>query len=147
LKINIKAQQDLKDVYADMDRIEQVLTNLITNAIKFSPENGVISISAKMISADDIFVDECFSSLVKELSGDYVQVCVSDQGMGIPKDDLDRVFDKFVQIETTLSREVGGSGLGLSIAKEIISAHKGMIWCSSELNKGANFYFVLPVAK
>ena len=74
-------------------------------------------------------------------------MCVSDHGIGIAKEDLVHVFDKFEQIENSLSREVGGSGLGLSIAKQLITAHKGVIWCDSVLNNGSSFYFVLPVAK
>ena len=145
LSFNVRTESDLKDVYADMDRIEQVLTNLISNAIKFSPEKGTISISAKMIDAEDIYVEECFASQIERLSGEYIQVCVSDQGIGIAKEDFAHVFDKFEQIDNTLSREVGGSGLGLAIAKQLITAHNGAIWCDSIQNKGSSFYFVLPV--
>jgi len=145
LSLNVETETDLKTVYADPDRIEQVLSNLISNAIKFSPDKGVIRISAKMINADDIETEDCFKAQINQLEGDYVQICVSDQGIGIAKDDLEHVFDKFEQIENSLSREVGGSGLGLSIAKQLISAHKGAIWCDSIINKGSSFYFVLPV--
>lgn len=147
LKLNIKTSDEIKDVYADVDRIEQVLTNLVSNAIKFTPDKGTIDISTKLIDAEDIRTEECFKSQVENLEGEYVQVCVSDQGIGIEKDDLVHVFDKFEQIENSLSREVGGSGLGLSIAKQLISAHNGAIWCDSVINKGSSFYFVLPVAE
>ena len=145
LKLNIRTIGELKNVYADTDRIEQVLTNLISNAIKFTPDKGTIDISAKMINAEDIKVEDCFKSQISQLKGEYVQICVSDQGIGIEKDNLIHVFDKFEQIENSLSREVGGSGLGLSVAKQLISAHKGAIWCDSIINKGSSFYFVLPV--
>lgn len=145
LKLNIRTIGELKNVYADTDRIEQVLTNLISNAIKFTPDKGTIDISAKMINAEDIKVEDCFKSQISQLKGEYVQICVSDQGIGIEKDNLIHVFDKFEQIENSLSREVGGSGLGLSIAKQLISAHKGAIWCDSIINKGSSFYFVLPI--
>lgn len=147
LKLNIKTATNLKDVYADSDRIEQVLTNLISNAIKFTPEKGSIDISTKLIDASDISVEDCFKNQIENLSGEYVQVCVSDQGIGIDKEDLVHVFDKFEQIENSLSREVGGSGLGLSIAKQLIAAHEGAIWCDSVLNQGSSFYFVIPVSK
>ncbi|MCR5266383.1 MAG: HAMP domain-containing histidine kinase [Cyanobacteria bacterium RUI128] len=143
LNVNI---DEVKDVYIDADRIVQVLSNLVTNAIKFSPNNGVIDISAKLVSADNIVTDECFKPQIDKLSGEYVQVCVSDQGIGIDKSDFTRIFDKFEQIESSLSREVGGTGLGLSIAKDMILDHNGAIWCSSVLNKGSSFCFVLPVA-
>ena len=146
LTINVDIKDELRDVYIDTDRIEQVLTNLVSNAIKFTPNDGVINISAKIINANDIKVEECFKPQIKDLQGDYIQVCVSDQGIGIEKEDLMHVFDKFEQIENSLSREVGGSGLGLSIAKQLITAHNGAIWCDSIINKGSSFYFVLPVA-
>ena len=147
LKLNIKTSDEIKDVYADTDRIEQVLTNLVSNAIKFTPDKGTISISTKLVDADDIKTEDCFKPQIENLDGEYVQVCVSDQGIGIEKEDLVHVFDKFEQIENSLSREVGGSGLGLSIAKQLISAHNGAIWCDSVINKGSSFYFVLPVAE
>lgn len=146
LKLNVKTIGELKDVYADMDRIEQVLTNLVSNAIKFTADKGTISITAKMTNAEDITTEECFTPQIEKLSGEYVQICVSDQGIGIEKDNLMHVFDKFEQIENSLSRDVGGSGLGLAIAKQLISAHKGAIWCDSVINQGSSFYFVLPVA-
>mgnify|MGYP002623386282 CR=1 FL=1 len=147
LRLNVKTEENLKKVSADTDRIEQVLTNLISNAIKFTPDKGEINISSKLIDADDISVEDCFKSDVKDLSGEYVMVSVADQGIGIAKTDLEHVFDKFEQIENSLSREVGGSGLGLAIAKQLITAHKGAIWCDSVLNKGSSFNFVIPVAK
>lgn len=147
LELNVRTVGEIKDVIADANRIEQVLTNLVSNAIKFSPDKGVISITTKMIYADDIVAEECFAELINKLKGEYVQVCVSDQGIGIEKDDLVHVFDKFEQIENSLSREVGGSGLGLSIAKQLIRAHNGAIWCDSVVNKGSSFYFVIPVAE
>ena len=74
-------------------------------------------------------------------------VCVKDEGIGIAEKDLLRAFDKFAQIENTLSRKVGGTGLGLPIAKQLLEAHNGAIWCNSELNKGSEFCFIIPLAK
>ncbi len=147
IKLCVKTVGELKDVYADMDRIEQVLTNLVSNAIKFTSDRGTICITAKMVYAEDIYVEECFKPQIENLEGEYIQVCVSDQGIGIAKEDLMHVFDKFEQIENSLSREVGGSGLGLAIAKQLITAHKGAIWCDSVINQGSSFYFVLPVSR
>ena len=137
---------DSDNIYADTNRLEQVLTNLVSNAIKFTPEKGKITISSKIVDAKNISTEECFKPDIERLSGDYIQVCVSDQGIGIEKDNLKQVFDKFQQIENSLSREVGGSGLGLAIAKQLVESHNGAIWCDSEINKGSNFYFVIPVA-
>lgn len=145
LKLCIRTEENIKDINADMGRIEQVLSNLVSNAIKFSPEKGTIKISAKMVEADEINVPECFENEIARLSGEYVQVSVCDEGIGIAQDDFAHVFDKFKQIENSLSREVGGSGLGLAIAKQLIAAHNGAIWCESTQNKGSSFHFVIPV--
>jgi hypothetical protein len=77
--------------------------------------------------------------------GDYVKVSVSDTGIGIKESDIPKVFDKFQQIESSLSREVGGTGLGLPIAKQLIEAHRGEIWLESEFKKGSKFSFILPI--
>ena len=83
---------------------------------------------------------------IKKLQGNYLLVCVEDHGIGIERKDLNHVFDKFAQIENSLSRKVGGSGLGLPIARQLMESHNGAIWCDSEINKGSKFYFVIPVA-
>ena len=147
LELKLSIQEDLPAVYIDTDRIEQVLSNLVSNAIKFSPEGSYITISAKTINSKNIVADECFMPQIKCLEGDFVEISVIDNGIGIEKKDLIHVFDKFEQIENALTREVGGSGLGLSIARQLISAHNGFIWCDSEINKGSSFNFVLPVLK
>jgi len=146
IKLECNLASDGAEIYADTNRLEQVLTNLVSNAVKFTPNEGVIKISTKIINAKDLKVEDCFKVELEKLSGDYIQVCVSDEGIGIEKDNLKQVFDKFQQIENSLSREVGGSGLGLAIAKQLIEAHNGAIWCDSVINKGSNFYFVIPVA-
>ena len=134
------------EIFADSNRLEQVLTNLVSNAIKFTPDSGVIEISARVINARDIQYDHCFEEEIKQLRGNYLQVCVEDKGIGIERKDLNHVFDKFAQIENPLSRKVGGSGLGLPIAKQLMEAHNGAIWCDSEISKGSRFYFVIPIA-
>ena len=106
---------------------------------------GILKYSSKLVNASDLKINEVFKPEIKNLSGDYVQVCVADEGIGIAQEDLLRAFDKFAQIENSLSRKAGGTGLGLPIAKQLLDAHKGAIWCDSELNKGSKFYFVIPV--
>ena len=137
---------DSVEVYADSNRIEQVLTNLVSNAIKFTPEAGEINITSKIVNARELQYDHCFEEDIKNLQGNYLQVCVEDHGIGIERKDLNHVFDKFAQIENSLSRQVGGSGLGLPIARQLMESHNGAIWCDSEINKGSRFYFVIPVA-
>ena len=137
---------DSAEVYADSNRIEQVLTNLVSNAIKFTPNAGEIEITSKVINARELQYDHCFEEDIKSLQGNYIQVCVEDHGIGIERKDLNHVFDKFAQIENSLSRQVGGSGLGLPIARQLMESHNGAIWCDSEINKGSKFYFVIPIA-
>ena len=146
LTIKYVPSPDSVEVYADSNRLEQVLTNLVSNAIKFSPNAGEIEITSHVINARELQYDHCFEEDIKNLQGKYLQVCVEDHGIGIERKDLNHVFDKFAQIENSLSRQVGGSGLGLPIARQLMESHNGAIWCDSEINKGSRFYFVIPVA-
>lgn len=136
---------NLPQVYADSQRLEQVLTNLVSNAVKFTPEGKSITIKSEFIKSSDLNYPEIFDETVGKLNGNYVMVSVKDEGIGISQDNLLHVFDKFAQIENSLSRKVGGSGLGLPIAKQLIEAHKGAIWCDSEPDKGSTFSFVVPI--
>ena len=145
LEIKFTPSEENVEVYADSNRLEQVLTNLVSNAIKFTP-SGDIEISTKVVNARELHYDQCFEEDIKKLQGNYLQVCVEDHGIGIERKDLNHVFDKFAQIENSLSRKVGGSGLGLPIARQLMEAHNGAIWCDSEINKGSKFYFVIPIA-
>ncbi len=109
-------------VVADFDRIKQVLTNLLSNAVKYSPKNSKITIKAQKV-------------------GKEVKVSVKDQGLGIPKDKLKLIFDRFYQAK---EKSNGGFGLGLYIAKEIIEMHGGKIWAKSKTGQGSTFFFTLP---
>ena len=145
LTIKFTSSEENVEVYADSNRLEQVLTNLVSNAIKFTQE-GDIEITTRVVNARELHYDQCFEEDIKKLQGNYLQVCVEDHGIGIERKDLNHVFDKFAQIENSLSRKVGGSGLGLPIARQLMEAHNGAIWCDSEINKGSKFYFVIPIA-
>lgn len=125
---NINIIYKINDIIinCDKDRITQVLTNLIENAIKFSPINEKVVIEA-----------------FKE--GNSVHIKVIDNGPGIPKKDLDRIFDRFYQVDSPAKRIKGGSGLGLAVCKSIIKAHGGVIWVESELGKGSVFHIILPI--
>lgn len=136
--------ENLPEINADSQRLEQVLTNLVSNAIKFTPENKTIKISSKLVNSSEIKINDIFKPEIKNLTGNYIQVCVEDEGIGIDEKDLLHAFDKFAQIENSLSRKAGGTGLGLPIAKQLLEAHKGAIWCDSELNKGSKFCFIIP---
>ena len=139
---------DIDDVVCLADRtfFEIICNNLLSNAIKFTPDAGEIDISSKVVNARELQYDHCFEDDIKKLQGNYLLVCVEDHGIGIERKDLNHVFDKFAQIENSLSRKVGGSGLGLPIARQLMESHNGAIWCDSEINKGSKFYFVIPIA-
>src|SRR5574344_1940526 len=139
-------QKKLPEIYADSQRLGQVLTNLVSNAIKFTPQGKNITIKSELKNSDDIKTNQYFEDEIKSLHGNYVVVSVIDQGIGIKEDNLLKAFDKFTQIENSLSRKVGGTGLGLPIAKQLIKAHKGTIWCDSEEEKGSSFHFAIPVS-
>ena len=147
LNLVTEEYKKIPDITADSRRLEQVLTNLVSNAIKFTPEGKTITITSRLVNADDIKVNEYFKDSIQNLSGEYVEVCVKDEGIGIESKNLLHAFDKFAQIENSLSRKAGGTGLGLPIAKQLLDAHKGAIWCDSEINKGSKFYFIIPVSK
>lgn len=137
---------DLPEVYGDSQRLEQVLSNLVYNAIKFTPEGKSITIKSEIVDAENLVYPEMFSDILSKLNGKYVMVSVTDEGIGISRENLMRVFDKFAQIENSLSRNIGGTGLGLPIAKQMVEAHKGAIWCDSEPEVGSTFSFIVPVA-
>ncbi len=147
LTLLTEENKNLPEIYADSQRLEQVLTNLVSNAIKFTPEGKSIKIISELKNFDELSINPLFQNINSKQKGEYIVVSVKDEGIGIAEKDLLRAFDKFAQIENSLSRKVGGSGLGLPIAKQLIEAHHGIIWCDSELNKGSTFYFAIPVAK
>ncbi|HEL1906257.1 TPA: cell wall metabolism sensor histidine kinase VicK [Streptococcus suis] len=115
-------------VEIDTDKMTQVLDNILNNAIKYSPDGGTITFSMKTTDSQLI-------------------VSVSDEGLGIPKADLPRIFDRFYRVDKARSRAQGGTGLGLAIAKEIVKQHKGFIWAKSEYGHGSTFTIVLPYSK
>lgn len=146
LELKMTLEDDSADIYADSRRLEQVLTNLVSNAIKFTHEAGKVEIRTRIVDTKDIYPVENFRETQKNLKGKYLEVCVKDNGIGISQEHLTHVFDKFAQIENSLSRNVGGSGLGLPIAKQLLESHNGDIWCNSKPEKGSSFYFVIPIA-
>lgn len=146
INFNSIEEENLPEIYADSQRLDQVLTNLVSNAIKFTPQGKSITIKSELKNAENISTNEYFENDLKTLNGDYVVVSVTDEGIGIKKENLLKAFEQFTQIENSLTRKVGGTGLGLPIAKQLIKAHKGIIWCDSEEEKGSSFYFALPVA-
>ncbi|MFD1019440.1 cell wall metabolism sensor histidine kinase WalK [Thalassobacillus hwangdonensis] len=115
-------------VWMDQDKITQVLDNIISNAIKYSPEGGTIRFHT-------------------EKRRNKLEISVSDEGMGIPTEKVDKIFERFYRVDRARTRKLGGTGLGLAIAREMIEAHHGEIWAKSKEGKGTTVFFTLPLMK
>jgi two-component system phosphate regulon sensor histidine kinase PhoR len=120
----------LPQVLADAERVQQVITNLLHNAIKFTPSQGKITIRADGPSADQL---------------EEVVISVRDTGIGISQEDVPRIFERFYKSDRARTRSRGGTGLGLAICRHIVQAHNGRIWVKSTEGKGSTFFFSLPV--
>jgi two-component system phosphate regulon sensor histidine kinase PhoR len=125
---NITLKNELPDFTANADgnRLEQVLANLVDNAIKYGRTQGSVIVGGENRGSDKI------------------EIYVRDDGPGIPTESLDRVFERFYRVDKARSREQGGTGLGLSIVKHIVQNHGGEVWAKSEPGKGTTFFFTLP---
>ncbi len=126
-KIVVDVPEDLPLVWADAERVRQILSNLLSNAIKYSPEGGTIRVGAW---ADDKFVT----------------VYVADQGIGIPEEEQEHLFERFYRVDSSLRRRTKGAGLGLFLAKALVEAHGGRIWVHSKPGEGSTFFFTLPIS-
>lgn len=116
----------IPEMVLDSSQADRIFINLISNAIKFTPENGTISVNAR-------------------LHNDVVTIEVSDTGIGISEDDIARLFDEFYRVDNQINQNVKGTGLGLPLAKKIVEAHNGKMWITSKVGKGTTFHFTLPV--
>lgn len=137
LTLRMDCADDLPHIRADRARLEQVLINLIHNAIKFTSPGGHVILSAQAVRAGETPHPIPSSDAV-------VRFAVSDTGLGIPADELPRVFERFYRVDK--ARSEGGTGLGLSIARHVVEAHGGAIWAESVEGRGSTFYFTIPIA-
>ncbi len=126
LRISVNLQQPLPDIAADRRRLAEVLQNLLDNAMQYTPAGGQIMVGASADHAEVTFT-------------------VSDTGIGIPRADQSRIFERFYRVDVARSREVGGTGLGLSISKHLVEVHGGRIWVDSEVGQGSQFHFTVPI--
>lgn len=126
IKMELEIEKNLPRIYGDKDKLTQVLTNLMTNAVKFSNENGCVNVKASHDS-------------------NFINVAVSDEGIGIAAKDHDKLFKPFSQIDSSSSKKYQGTGLGLALVKEIVQLHGGKVWFESELGKGSTFGFSIPL--
>ncbi len=126
ISLGYRGDEDVPDIYGDSDRIEQVLVNLLTNAVEYTPRGGQVRVNWRK-------------------SGEFVEVVVSDTGIGIPREELPWVFERFYRVDKARSRSSGGTGLGLAIAKDIVDSHGGSISVDSEEGEGTAIAFCLPI--
>jgi two-component system phosphate regulon sensor histidine kinase PhoR len=129
LALRVECSDDLPNIRADQARLEQVLVNLIHNAVKFTRPGGEVILLAESTNSAVPF-------------GDVIRFGVKDTGIGIPSDDVSRIFERFYRVDR--SRSGSGTGLGLSIARHIIEAHGGKIWVDSIEGQGSTFFFTIP---
>ncbi len=132
ITMNTETDPECPETFSDREAVHQALSNLLDNAIKYTPENGRIIVSAQRLPTD---AD----------SPEFVEIGVRDTGQGIPKEDLPRLFERFYRVDKARSREMGGTGLGLAIVKHLVHAMGGKLRVESELGQGALFAFTLPV--
>ncbi|MEK6679374.1 MAG: ATP-binding protein, partial [Nitrospirota bacterium] len=127
LNIGIDIDKEVSTIVSDRTKVKQIIYNLLANAVKFTPEEGSVSVSAVRTASD------------------YIQISVKDTGIGIDKKDHDKIFRPFEQVDGSLSRNYEGTGLGLALTKRLVEFLGGSIWFESESGKGSTFYFTLPV--
>ena len=133
LSIRLDFDKSLPPIFADEDKVAQILINLLSNAVKFTSKGGIVITarpSDKGIKAGEPPL--------------FVEICVEDTGMGIKEEDISKLFDKFSQLDVSSTRQYEGTGLGLSIARGLVVLHKGVIWVTSEYGNGSRFFFTLP---
>ena len=128
IKIQNRLPQNLPQIKADRDRLIQVLVNVLDNAVKFTPDGGLITIDA-------------------EEKAENVELTISDTGIGIPREEIQRLGERFYRVDKTRSRELGGTGLGLSIVKHLMIAHGGRMEIESQMGKGTKVLLFFPVTK
>jgi len=126
IHIHTNIEGDIPFISADKVKFKQIMFNLLSNAVKFTPENGRITINAK-------------------LTNQHIQVAVTDTGIGIKSEDMDKIFEAFRQLDASYARRYEGTGLGLTLTKRLVELHGGEIWVKSEYGKGSTFTFTLPL--
>jgi signal transduction histidine kinase len=165
LKHHIKATAEIDstitDITADKRKLKQVVVNLLSNAFKFTPDGGSVHVAARRVVRDlglgieKAGVRGLGLGVSEEVpipnpqqptpDRDFIEISVSDTGIGISKENQQRLFQPFQQIETSLTRKYAGTGLGLSLCRRFIELHGGRIWVESEPGKGSRFVFIIPM--
>ncbi|MBI3990025.1 MAG: response regulator [candidate division NC10 bacterium] len=143
--LSLSIPEDLPFVWADPEELLRALHHLLENAIKFTPQGGSVTLAVQALSRSPIVRGENLPANRHQLPA--IEISVSDTGPGIPEDQLDRIFDRFYQMDGSITREHGGMGIGLTIVKQILEAHGSRVEVESRPGQGCTFRFLLPVAK
>ena len=132
-------------VYFDPDKLEKIITNLLSNAFKFTPEGGKIIVTARLHPAEEQPISTPITKPGRSSKVCVLELDVRDNGIGIPKDQLAKIFDRFYQTDTSHTREQEGSGIGLSLVRELVELHEGEVIAESQPGEGASFMVRLPL--
>lgn len=148
IKLDALWSDDVPMIQADPVRVRQILTNLASNALKFTPNRGQVQISARLgelhLAGEDADDDDGMGAALMMAPERAVEFAVNDNGIGMEQSELPKIFDAFYQVDGSSTREYGGAGLGLSIARSLVEAHHGQIRVESQLGRGTTFYVTLP---
>ena len=144
IKVLVNIDEKISRMIADKRKIKQILVNLLSNAFKFTQDEGDVRVSARRVQSSEFKV-QSEENLNDERNVDFIEISVADTGIGISKDNMLRLFQPFQQVETSLTRKYAGTGLGLSLCRRFVELHGGRIWVESEPGKGSVFTFVIPM--
>jgi len=133
LNLTVNIDENLPPIYADEDRIEQTVINLLSNAVKFT-DKGSITIDVRL----------SIRGIKQGETPIFADICITDTGIGIKEEDINKIFDKFTQVDSSLNRQYEGTGLGLNIVKKLVEINGGEIWVTSKYGEGSTFCFTLP---
>jgi len=140
LTLDVQSQADI-NLSADLKKLKQIMFNLLSNAVKFTPDGGSVEVNAKLAKGDTLAAPAAGAPETM----DFIEISVKDSGIGIKPEDLSKLFQTFSQIESSYTKTVEGTGLGLALTKKLVELHGGKIWVESEFGKGSKFIFVIPV--
>jgi signal transduction histidine kinase/DNA-binding response OmpR family regulator len=144
IKLQFNTIEENLSVYVDKDKVEKIVNNLLSNAFKFTPVGGVVIVS---VSKPTPFIPLPGGDLGVGPTNKVVEISIRDTGIGIAKERIDKIFDRFYQVDGSHSREGEGTGIGLALTKELVALHKGKIVVESEYGKGTTFKILLPLGK
>jgi signal transduction histidine kinase len=149
IELSVSISESINEIEVDIRKFKQILFNLLSNAVKFTPKGGKIILQAEKVSLENVLKNKNKYGFAKyprvfTKYKEYLSVSVIDTGIGITREDQKKLFIPFVQINSGLSKEYEGTGLGLALVKELVELHNGTIVVESELKKGSNFTFFIP---